>query len=59
MTQAQHLLLAQHLQIDYIAAVDPLTLKPVEMITGPTVLAIAVRVGSTRLIDNVTVEPTE
>jgi pantoate--beta-alanine ligase len=58
-TQAQHLLLAQHLSIDYIAAVDPLTLKPVEMITGPTVLAIAVRVGSTRLIDNVTVEPTE
>ena len=50
---------AQHLSIDYIAAVDPLTLKPVEMITGPTVLAIAVRVGSTRLIDNVTVEPTE
>jgi pantoate--beta-alanine ligase len=58
-TQAQHLLLAQHLLIDYIAAVDPLTLKPVEMITGPTVLAIAVRVGSTRLIDNVTVEPAE
>jgi len=58
-TASQHLLQAQHLSIDYIAAVDPLTLKPVELITGPTVLAIAVRVGSTRLIDNVTVGPPE
>ena len=43
--------------IDYVAAVDPQTLKPVEMITGPTVLAIAARVGTTRLIDNLVVEP--
>jgi pantoate--beta-alanine ligase len=43
--------------IDYVAAVDPTTLKPVDMITGPTVLAIAARVGSTRLIDNLTVSP--
>ena len=43
--------------IDYVAAVDPQTLKPVEMITGPTVLAIAARVGTTRLIDNLLVEP--
>jgi pantothenate synthetase len=28
------------------------------MITGPTVLAIAVRVGNTRLIDNIVVTPT-
>ncbi|WP_428939413.1 pantoate--beta-alanine ligase [Fontivita pretiosa] len=39
--------------IDYVAAVDPITLKPVDVITGPTLLAIAARVGSTRLIDNV------
>jgi len=58
-TSAQHLLLAQHLSIDYVAAVDPLTLKNVEMIVGPTVLAIAIRVGSTRLIDNITVGPAE
>ncbi|HEX3358084.1 MAG TPA: pantoate--beta-alanine ligase [Tepidisphaeraceae bacterium] len=44
--------------IDYIAAVDPITLKHVNMITGPTVLAIAVRVGNTRLIDNIVVTPT-
>ncbi len=43
--------------LDYVAAVDPLTLKTVETITGPTVLAIAARVGATRLIDNVIVDP--
>ncbi len=43
--------------IDYIAAVDPLTLKPVDTLEGPTLLAIAVRVGNTRLIDNVLVQP--
>jgi pantoate--beta-alanine ligase len=51
----QHVLLEQHLSIDYIAAVDVYTLKPVEVISGPTVLAIAARVGTTRLIDNVIV----
>jgi pantoate--beta-alanine ligase len=56
-TSMQRDLLAQHLSVDYIAAVDPVTLKPVEVMTGPTVLAIAVRVGSTRLIDNVVVFP--
>ena len=58
-TAMQHMLLAQHLLIDYIASVDPLTLKPVEIMTGPTVLAIAARVGATRLIDNIVVEPKE
>jgi pantoate--beta-alanine ligase len=56
-TRMQQDLLAQHLSIDYVAAVDPTTLKPVEVMTGPTVLAIAVRVGATRLIDNVVVSP--
>jgi pantoate--beta-alanine ligase len=46
-------MLEQHLSIDYVAAVDPQTLKPVDTVTGPTVLAIAARVGHTRLIDNV------
>jgi len=43
--------------IDYVAAVDPITLRNVETVAGPTVLAIAARVGSTRLIDNLQVEP--
>ncbi|HLL89492.1 MAG TPA: pantoate--beta-alanine ligase [Tepidisphaeraceae bacterium] len=50
-------LLEKHLNIDYAAAVDPQTLKPVEVVTGPTVLAIAARVGNTRLIDNRIVSP--
>jgi pantoate--beta-alanine ligase len=56
-TAVQHQLLAKHLQIDYIASVDPLTLKPVEIMNGPTVIAVAVRLGAVRLIDNVIVEP--
>jgi len=56
-TSIQHMLLEQHLNIDYIAAVDPQTLKPVELLAGPTVLAVAARVGKTRLIDNVVVQP--
>ena len=32
---------------DYVAAVDPTTLKTVDMSTGPTVFAIAARVGAT------------
>ena len=43
--------------IDYVAAVDPITLKSVDLVTGPTVLAVAARVGNTRLIDNVIVKP--
>jgi pantoate--beta-alanine ligase len=43
--------------IDYVAAVDPVTLKPVETITGPTVLGVAARIGQTRLIDNIVIRP--
>lgn len=53
LTTMQKLLLEQHLHIDYVAAVDPITLKNVEVVNGPTVLAVAARVGTTRLIDNV------
>lgn len=55
LTTIQKLLLEQHLHIDYVAAVDPITLKNVEVIDKPTVLAVAARVGTTRLIDNVVV----
>jgi pantoate--beta-alanine ligase len=48
-------ILEQHVNIDYVAAVDPVTLKNVEVITGPTVLAVAARVGKTRLIDNLVI----
>jgi pantoate--beta-alanine ligase len=41
--------------IDYLAAVDARTLTPVEIVRQPTLLAIAARVGATRLIDNVVI----
>ena len=47
-----------HVSIDYVGAVDPITLKHVDFVTGPTLLAIAARVGNTRLIDNIVVTPT-
>jgi len=37
--------------------VDAETLKNVEVISKPTVLAVAARVGATRLIDNVMLVP--
>ena len=43
------------LSVDYVAAVDPQTLKAQEMMTGPLLLAVAARVGETRLIDNAVV----
>jgi pantoate--beta-alanine ligase len=51
----QNILLAQHLNIDYVATVDPLTLKNIEVVKDRAVLAIAARVGTTRLIDNVVI----
>ena len=40
-------------RVDYLALCDPDTLKPVDALRGPTLIALAVRFGSTRLIDNV------
>jgi pantoate--beta-alanine ligase len=39
-------------QIDYINLCDPVTLDDVDTLEGETLLALAVRVGKTRLIDN-------
>jgi pantoate--beta-alanine ligase len=43
-------------KIDYIEIVHPDTLKPLEIIDSKAVMALAVRVGVTRLIDNMTLE---
>lgn len=43
-------------QIEYIEAVDDATLQPVTRLEGPTLIAMAVRVGKARLIDNVLVD---
>jgi len=59
----QNILLAGGVQgrvpllIDYVAAVDAQTLRNVEVVSAPTVLAVAARVADTRLIDNVMLVP--
>ena len=40
-------------RIDYVEAVDPETLEPVSGIRGDVLIAVAVFIGTTRLIDNV------
>ena len=43
--------------IDYIAVCDPETLDDVKTINKPVLMALAVKVGTTRLIDNMILEP--
>jgi pantoate--beta-alanine ligase len=42
--------------LEYLELVDPHTLQPVTRLQGPARLAAAIRLGSTRLIDNVLIE---
>ena len=44
-------------KIDYIQAVDAKTLNPVDTVSGNTLIALAVFIGDTRLIDNAIVNP--
>lgn len=44
-------------EIDYLTVCDPLTLETVHSIRQPVLLAMAVKVGVTRLIDNMILEP--
>lgn len=39
-------------EIDYVSLCDPVTLEDIEMLADNNLLALAVRVGNTRLIDN-------
>jgi len=43
--------------IDYISICDPDTLDDVDKIEGPILIALAVKVGKTRLIDNMVISP--
>jgi pantoate--beta-alanine ligase len=45
------------LLIDYVAAVDAQTLRTIEVVSAPAVLAVAARIAATRLIDNVILTP--
>jgi pantoate--beta-alanine ligase len=44
-------------EVDYIRIVDQLTLSDLETIDRPALVALAVRFGQTRLIDNTTLRP--
>lgn len=65
--QTDTALLAAHLRsmimavpgttIDYVAFVDPQTLQPVRRVDRPVLVALAVRIEGTRLIDNELVSP--
>lgn len=43
--------------VDYVALADPATFEPVTLAAGPARLLLAVFLGTTRLIDNVLLEP--
>ena len=43
-------------QIDYVSVADADTLKELDTVTGPAMVLVAVRIGKTRLIDNIILE---
>lgn len=51
-TRALTTLEAAGIRPEYVAFVDPITFAPVAVVDAPVLVAIAARVGSTRLIDN-------
>ncbi|HXC23956.1 MAG TPA: pantoate--beta-alanine ligase [Solirubrobacteraceae bacterium] len=55
---AREAMSALDLDPEYVALVEPDTLDPVARLEQPALLAVAARIGSTRLIDNVTLDPT-
>jgi len=54
--RAMHAVLAQEplAQVEYVSVADTATLQELEAIAGPALVSLAVRMGRTRLIDNVT-----
>lgn len=54
---AQIIAAARPTSVDYISIVDAETLQPVADLRGPVTIALAVRFGATRLIDNLTLDP--
>jgi pantoate--beta-alanine ligase len=50
----QELRSSSQVGVEYIAIVEPSGLTPVALVDGRTIVAIAARVGGTRLIDNIT-----
>jgi pantoate--beta-alanine ligase len=44
---------------EYVAVVDPETFEPIDAVNGRVLVAVAARVGGTRLIDNISMETQE
>ena len=57
--QVREVILSADAEIDYVALVDPRTLLPVTTIERPTQVLLAVKIDSTRLIDNCILDPGE
>jgi len=56
--EARHIIALDHtISIEYVAAVDPNTLLPLDTTAHGALLAVAIKIGNTRLIDNVLLEP--
>lgn len=45
--------------VDYVSVVDAASLAPLERVEGPALVALAVRLGEVRLIDNTVLDPRE
>ena len=41
------------IEVEYVSAADPVTFEELDVVDGPALLSLAVRVGGTRLIDNI------
>ncbi len=54
---AREALLAHGVEPEYLELVDPETFEPCEQLARESVLAVAARIGETRLIDNVLLRP--
>ncbi|MEO8049018.1 MAG: pantoate--beta-alanine ligase [Acidobacteriota bacterium] len=55
--RARVALLFDAVHLEYFSIVNPETLAPVDQIEGPVLIAGAIWLGSTRLIDNLTIAP--
>lgn len=52
-----HIRSFDHTDIDYIEFCDPVTLEELDTVNGRVVVALAVQVGKSRLIDNALIDP--
>jgi pantoate--beta-alanine ligase len=55
---AQRAMAAHDVEPEYVALVDPDSFQPIDTVNGRVLVAVAARLGETRLIDNVLIETT-